>query len=134
MFFLEFRSHPLAKSLLSETIMASCAGSAGVLLVSKYLSSCGPVMQCTAGSLPPTPRGSNPTTSNRARTAAEVTLWACSPELMPAPPPARGDNPAGPRGARRGGETPLGAGGGWLRPAPPGPPGLITSEPVRLAG
>jgi hypothetical protein len=43
-------------------------------------------MHRTAGWLPPTPRGSNPTTSNLARTAGDTTLLACSAYCTPEPP------------------------------------------------
>ena len=73
---------------------------------SKYLSSCGPVMQCTAGWLPPTPRGSNPTTSNRVRTAADTALRACSRVLDARPAGAArvDDQGADPRARIRGGQ------------------------------
>ena len=87
--------------MASLTTVASWALLTGLSVVAKYLSSCGPVRQWTAGVLPPTPRGSNPTTSNRARTAADTTWRACSAY--------------------------------WI-PDPPGPPGLITSDPIRRAG
>jgi len=55
-------------------------------LVSKYLSSCGPLRQVTAGMLPATPRGSKPTTSNLARTADEIWVRAACAYWTPEPP------------------------------------------------
>ena len=54
--------------------------------VARYLSSCGPVVQVSAGSLAATPRGSKPTMSNRASTAAGNSLRAPSAYWTPEPP------------------------------------------------
>ena len=58
-------------------------------------------MQFRAGWLPPTPRGSKPTRSNRASRAAGNSLRAPS---------------------------------AYCTPDAPGPPGLMTSAPIRWAG
>ena len=49
-------------------------------------SSCASDRQCTAGIEPPTPRGSKPTTSNLARTAADTWLRASCAYWTPDPP------------------------------------------------
>ena len=50
------------------------------------MSSSGPVMQASAGSLAATPRGSKPTMSNRASTAEGNSLRAPSAYCTPEPP------------------------------------------------
>ena len=82
----EFCAHRAAYSLLCVTSPASCAALAGMSSVARYWSSCGPVMQVSAGSLAATPRGSNPTMSNRASTAAGNSLRAPSAYSTPEPP------------------------------------------------
>ena len=66
--------------------MASCAALSGISSVDRYVSSSGPVMQDTAGSLPPTPRGSKPTMLNRASTADGNSPRAASAYCTPEPP------------------------------------------------
>ena len=82
----EFCSQRSAYSLLCPTTVASWAPFAGASSVARYWSSCGPVRQLSAGSLAPTPRGSNPMMSNRASTAAGSSLRAPSAYWTPEPP------------------------------------------------
>src|SRR5690348_2134196 len=79
-------SQPRANSLLSDTTTPRGAVLPGVSEVAKNRSSSASDRQCTAGTEPPTPRGSKPATSNLARTAAETWLRACSAYWTPDPP------------------------------------------------
>src|SRR5690348_15742324 len=79
-------SQPRANNWLSDTTTARCAVLPGAPEVAKYRSSCASDRQCSAGIEPPTPRGSKPTTSNLARTAAEISLRAPIAYWTPEPP------------------------------------------------
>jgi hypothetical protein len=80
------RSHWAANCLLAPITRASWAGSEGSSSVAKKVSSCGPFSQFSAGWLAPAPRGSKPTMSNRASTAAGNSRRAPSAYCTPDPP------------------------------------------------